>query len=888
MDDEILPAPRVPKDVSVMGIRDLEMDLDTDRLLGLSNAEAGKRLTFYGLNVLSESKPQGFLTVLLREIREPMIMLLVVIAIVYSILGDPRDSVVIVVIVFLVVIIEAYNVNRARRSIQALKELTKPTTMVYRDGKIERERTSSIVPGDLVVLTSGERIPADGRLTETYGLKVDEASLTGESFPVAKDVESIPVSEHIADLTNMVFSGTLVVQGSGRMIVSSTGKFTEIGRISELVEEVKDVETPLGRAMKGLTAVLAVIAIGFSIAVPLVGFIQGSSLNTMILTGLSMAFATVPEELPVLISITLAIGAYSLSKHNAVVKDLKAAETLGSVNVIATDKTGTITENRMSVGHLYADNHVMNGGNKANSDIVGKAVLASGTLMFELREPTSHRDPMEIAIFQYSNEVGMDIGNLRKEYKPIDEYSFDNRIKLSSYLYETKNQQKILFVSGAPEVVLARSVNYTESDNRAFPLDGAKREKIIGVMEDISAMGERIIAIASRDIAEYSDDRNLMEKELTFQGMVSFIDPPRKEIKKAIQECQNAGIRVIMLTGDHPKTARTIADAVGIDGTGNVITGSELSDISDEELTRRIQKTSVFARITSEDKFRIVQLLRKSGNTVAVTGDGVNDSPALQNAEIGIAMGIRGTEVAKEASDMILLDDDFSTIVEAVHQGREILYTLRKSVKYEISIKIALVMILMIPLLLVIPFPFSPIQIIVMELLMDVAALGGFLYEREEAGLMQQPPRESGMSFLNRSMTISILLSSTGILLAVTGIYLYILYSTGFLLRAQTAAFSTWILSQVFLAHNLRTEKEPVFHKGILSNRVILLWGIFIVAALVLITVFPSLQILLHTSYLTYNDWILIIILSIASSFWMEGVKTMRYIRKRHRSRTNS
>lgn len=879
---------KTPVEISRKKPEELEGIFGTSMQTGLKPGEVRKRLAEYGPNALSEPKRQGFLNVLVRELREPMILLLVVIAVVYSILGDPRDSVAIVVIVLLVVVIETYNVNRARRSIQSLRELTKPTALVYRESRIGKEKTQNIVPGDIVILSAGERVPADGRLIESYGLKIDESSLTGESFPVAKEADTIPESIQMADLFNMAFSGTLVIQGSGRLLVTNTGRRTEIGRISELVEEAEETETPLELSLKKLTAVLASIAVGFSVILPLVGFLQGNNLNEMILTGLSMAFATVPEELPVLISITLAIGAYSLSKHKAVVKDLRAAETLGSVNVIATDKTGTITENRMSLGHLYSDGIISEPGDSSKTDLVMSAVLATGTLMLEAKESSTFRDPMEVAVFQHSVEAGTDIEGLRDMYRPVDEFSFDNRIKLSSFLYEREDGKLELFVSGAPEVVIGRSYDYIDSSDEPIPMDPEHRENLLDVVDEISSMGERTIAVASRIVPERSEDRGLLERDLTFRGMVSFIDPPRKEVKKAILQCQEAGIRVIMLTGDHPRTARVIADQVGINQTGNVVTGSEISGMDDSELKTRIMESSVFARITSEDKFRIVELLQEMGETVAVTGDGVNDSPALQNAEIGIAMGIRGTEVAREASDMILLDDDFSTIVEAVHQGREILYTLRKSVKYEISIKLALVMILLVPLFLVIPFPFSPIQIIVMELLMDVAALGGFLSEREEAGIMLEPPREKGKSFLNRSMMSSILLASATLAIAVTGVYFYVLFTTDFLIKAQTAAFSTWIISQVFLAHNLRTEKEPVFHKGILSNRVILIWGIVVVLALVFITLFPDLQVMLHTSYLSYSDWILIVLASIASSFWMEAVKTVRYlIRGRPERRRN-
>ena len=872
-------------EASSQDIGEIVRILDSDMHGGLSHNEAGKRLLQYGENIISETRKTGILQVLLNELKEPMIFLLIVIAVLYSIFGNAADSLVIVVIVFLVVLIETINVNRARKSIEALKDMTTPTTFVIRDKVLSREKSVSLVPGDLVQLTAGERIPADGRLCQSFNLKIDESSLTGESFPVVKDSDSVPAGNILAELGNMVFSGTLVVQGTGRMLVTATGRNTELGKISGLVEEAEEIETPLDRTISQLTKVLAGLALAFSVIFPIIGYFQGQNFNDMLLTGLSMAFATVPEELPVLISITLAIGAFSLAKHKAVVKDLKAAETLGSVSVIATDKTGTITENKMAVSHLYYHGITSLQSDFSNQEFLKEMILSTGTIGINPDEPSSFRDPMEISILTYSLLKGTDLESLRASHKLKEEFSFDNRIKLSSFLYAESDGVFSLYVSGAPEVVLARSVNYLAEAGEVLELTSNQIEKIGETVEEISAKGERVIAIAVRNVKQLSEDRNSLEKELTFLGLVSFIDPERKEVSEAIRQCQNAGIKVIMLTGDHPKTAKTIATRVGITNSGRVISGQDLVKMDDTELSEALKEHSIFARITSEDKYRIVKILQQNGEVVAVTGDGVNDSPALQTAEIGIAMGIRGTDVAREASDMILMDDNFATIVEAVHEGREILYTLRKSLIYEISVKLALVMVLSVPLFLFIAFPFSPIQIIIMELLMDVGAMGGFLYEREEEGLMQLSSGRKSRNFIGRELMIFILAASVAIAIAVVGVYLYIYYTSGFLLRAQTAAFSVWMLSQIFLAHNLRTEKEPILVKGILSNKILVLWAVFTGLALFIITVFPDLQILLHTIYLTNTDWAIIVLASIASTFWMEAIKIWRYYSGRRRAK---
>lgn len=864
-----------PVAVSHLELHEFVSSLHTDPESGLTQAEADKRLKQFGQNRLTEAKKKGFLDVLLEEIREPMIIILVVVAVIYSFIGNPADSLTIVVIVLLVVIIEVFNINRARKSMEALKALTSLSSVVYRGRKLTEIKSRYIVPGDVLILSAGDRIPADGRLIDSYNTKVDESSLTGESFPVSKFYDRIPEGSQIVDLFNMVFSGTLMVQGTAKMIVTGTGRNTEIGRISQLVEEAEEPETPLEESMNKLAFILAFVAIFFSVSIPLIGYFEGQPLDLMIITALSMAFATVPEELPIVISVTLAVGAYALSRKNAIVRSLRAAETLGNVTVIATDKTGTITENRMNVGHTYFNGEMKESSSVPPTEFMDIGVLCTGTLLSDIRVSSKYKDPMEVAVLEYANRIGADIGHLRSRFEVIEEFGFDNRIKMSSYIYR-EDRENAIYVSGAPEVVVENSTRIYEN-NVAREITNADRERILESVEYLTEMGERIIAVSFREGIDPEGTRESLERDLTFAGLISFVDPPRPEIKSAIRRCQNAGIRVIMLTGDHPRTARSIANSVGINHTGRVITGTQLQDMDDDLLSEELGKVSVFARITSEDKLRIVKLLEGLDQIVAVTGDGVNDSPALQTAQIGISMGIRGTDVAKEASDMVLMDDNFSTIVDAVREGRKIFHTLRKGVRYYITVKMSLVSIFVIPLLLSIPFPFSPIQIIVIELFMDVAALGGFVSERGESGIMDQPPHGTGSKFLDRSMKTGIIFGSAGLVVAVTFIYLYSYFVTGNVIEAQTAAFATWVLSHVFLAQNLRTEREPVLRKGFFSNRIIVLWGVGVVMALAVITIFPELQVLLSTASLTVPDWLMIIAASVLSSFWMEIVKLVKY-----------
>lgn len=861
--------------------------LSTNFHRGLTSDEAEKRLSSFGENKIEEYRKKGIFSTLLGQLKEPMILLLVIVAVLYTIFGNVADSFVIVIIVFLVVAIETFNVSRAQKSINALKDMTTPTAHVLRDGIIIKVKSAYLVPGDIVQIISGERVPADGRLLESYNLKIDESTLTGESLPVLKDSDALLVGENLADMTNMAFSGTLVVQGSSSMVITSTGKKTEIGKISRLVEEAEEIETPLEKSVNFLTKILASLAVIFSIVFPIIGYFEGQTINDMLLTGLSMAFATVPEELPVLISITLAIGAFTLARHNAVVKNLKAAETLGSVTVIATDKTGTLTENKMAVSTLYGHGEELTKGTESERKFLEQAVLATGTLGINAGDSTSFKDPMEISVLEYAENNGVRLNETRKTYTLAEEFSFDNTKKLSSYLYAKNDRTFALFVSGAPEVVLERSQNIF-SGKTSISLTSRMRKEVEEEVGKISSYGERVIGLATGVYQEFSDNRDSLESGLTFIGLISFADPPREGVSEAILQCQTAGINVIMVTGDHPNTAKAIADKVGIANSGEVIDGRQMNRMDDEKLAATLTKHSIFARITSEDKFRIVSALQKAGEVVAVTGDGVNDSPALQKAEIGIAMGVRGTEVARESSDMILLDDNFSTIVDAVHEGRKIRYTLRKSLIYEVSIKLALVMILAIPLLLSIPFPFSPIQIIVMEMMMDFGAMGGFLYEREENNFLKLTSEKNERELINRNTLSFVTVSAIAISAAVIGLYLYLYYTSTILIRAQTAAFAVWMITQIFLAHNLRTERQPIFLKGFLSNRILSLWGVLVLIGLLIITAVPELQVLLHTIYLTNWDWVLILLVSFVSTFWIELRKFYWQISGKRGNRTHS
>jgi len=847
---------------------------------GLTEFEATRRIQSYGRNVIPESKKHGILQIFLDQVKEPLIFVLIVIGIVYFLIGTSVEALTVIVIVFTIIVIEVYNVRKAQISIQALHNMVSAKSWVLRDGSLLEKPASLIVPGDVVYLRTGNRVPADGIIINSSGLEIDESPLTGESYPVHKISYKETHGGSSGANIHRVVSGTLVLQGNGKFAVTATGLKTEIGKISESVKSDEEPPTPLEVSLSKTAKLLIIIAVFFSFLIPLIGYVHGNSPDEMILTGLSMAFATVPEEIPILITITLAIGAYSLSKKKAIVKDLTAAQTLGSVTVIASDKTGTITENTMQVSHILDGRELYESSQKPKLNFLKSAVLATGSMELEQRFSEEYRDPMEVSVLKYSIDSGLDTQELNREYKPESRFDFDSNIKRASYIYSTANGC-FAYTSGAPEIILSRCTRVLTGESFEEPKSEHYSEIVREAVNEVAKLGERSIAIAYKGVKDCTVGRDVADSDMIFVGMISFIDPPRKGVKEAVKLCQDAGIRVIMITGDHPATAATIGEMVGIKNGNLILTGDQIMSMSDDGLSQAVEQTSIFARITHDEKLRIVKTLQKKGEIVAVTGDGVNDAPALRAAEIGISMGKRGTEAAKEASDMVLQDDNFHTIAEAVFEGRKMQYTLQKGIRYYIAVKISLILILLVPIILIIPFPFMPIQIIIMEMFMDVGALWGFIYEQEESSILHAVPKKGGADFMDRSMISSILASALGVFFAVTFIYLYIYYGEADVTQAQTAAFATWILSQVILAQNLRTVREPVSQRGFFSNPVILLWGLIIVGSLLVITLYDPLHSIIDTSTIGYGDWGLIILASFLSSSWIEFRKIIITRRKK-------
>jgi P-type Ca2+ transporter type 2C len=847
----------------------------TNPELGLSSEEAASRLATFGENKLVEEHEIRFLAILREEITEPMILLLLTIGVLYGVInqGNLTDSLTIIAIVTILVLAEVWNEYRAKKSITSLRKLTAPTTTVLRDGKPLEVQTLQVVPGDILILKPGERVPADAKLMEAVGLEADESTLTGESFPVAKDAAAAGENEK----NGMVFAGTVVVKGRAKAQVVATGVGTELGKIAGITKAAREPKTPLQTGMKQLSKTLIWIALFFSILIPILSYLRGVQPNPeqAVLYGLSLAFVVIPEELPIIVTMVLGLGAYTLSRKNVLVKRLRAAETLGSTTVIATDKTGTITENKMRLDTLYFDGRTVRkrdfGQNE--KETLKTALLASDSVK-DLTAVTALSNPMSQAILEAVQENGVDLQKLQHTWVLKDELSFDNKRKLASYIYQVGNDF-VMLSSGAPESVLANSVKLLLQGQEA-PLTDELRGKVASAVAETAGAGHRLLAFGYRRITPTQQkEKQALEQNFVLVGVLGFVDPPRKEVREAIRQCQQAGIKVIMITGDHPNTAKAIAAQVGIN-TSKVVTGKELAKMTDAELQAALRSTFVFARTTPEDKLRIVRLLRANGEIVAVTGDGVNDAPALKEAHIGIAMGIRGTDVAKETAGMVLADDNFATITVAVKEGRKIFANLRKGVRYYLACKVALVASFLLPIILGAPLPFAPIQIIVLELFMDLAASATFVAEPQESGAMQKPPLDPKEKFMNRTMLTTMALGALSLFAAVSTTYLYTWYSTGDLALAQTMAFATWMVGHIFLALNLRSEKEPLAKLGLLSNKLMLLWALIVAVTLLFGTNLPFVNTALRITSLSWANWATVLGVSFVATFWMELKKILK------------
>jgi Ca2+-transporting ATPase len=845
---------------------------------------------------------------------------LIIAALVSAFLGEFTEVVVIMAIVVLNAILGFTQEYRAEQAMEALKKMAVPFVRVRREDHVEEISSTELVPGDIVLLEAGNLVPADCRILENASLKVQEAALTGESEPVDKQVEALPGENlPLGDRANLLFMGTTVTYGRGEAVVTATGMQTELGNIADLLQEVEEDQTPLQRRLARLGKTLAWVALGIILVVMATGLYRGDDLETIFLTGISLAVAAIPESLPAVVTITLALGSQRLLKRNALIRKLPAVETLGSVTVICSDKTGTLTENRMTVTILdVAGNsedlstvveqreniiraRLYQGDTPPEYAALSVLVRAGALCNDAILETdddgqfTAIGDPTEGALVLAANQLGFNLADLHAEWPRVAEVPFTSERKRMTTIHEMSTLVKASDApwSGAPFVVFTKGavdslLEITDQvlvEGEFVPLDNTLRQRIENANAEYAGKGQRVLGVTFRiwDESQLPDDLSTLESEQIFVGLTAMMDPPRPEVKDAVLTAKHAGIRPKMITGDHPLTAAQIANDLQIaegncDEDNNCMTGQELAEMSLQELEQRVHGVSVFARVAPEHKLNIVNALQNEGEIVAMTGDGVNDAPALKQADIGVAMGITGTDVSKQAADMILLDDNFTTIVAAVEQGRVIFDNIRKFIKYTLSSNTGELFVMLIGPFLQMPLPLLPLQILWINLVTDGLPGLALAEEKGERNVMDRSPFKPNESVFSRGIGVDIIWIGVlmGIISLGIGYFGWLQDPDG---PWQTMVFTTMVLSQMGNALAIRSTRDFLWQVGIFSNRLMVFAVLSTFALQLMLIYIPFFQKVFKTQPLTLSEFGICLIASVLLYFVIEIYKWFRYKR---------
>ena len=869
---------------------------------GITSSDAKERIKTYGLNKLAKKKEHTILKILIGQFKSFLVGLLVVAMVVSYAIGEHIDAYVIGIIVILNALLGFIQEYRADKAVESLKKLSAPKAHVMRDGRVQEIDAEQLVPGDILVLAEGDRIPADARLIEAMNLEVNESALTGESNPVAKQSEVITEENiTIGDKKNMVFMNTIITRGRGTAIVIETGMSSEIGLIAKSISEQKTPETPLQKKLDVVAKNLGFAALGVSAAVFGIGMLRGGEIIEMFTASVSLAVAAVPEGLPAVVTITLALGLRRMAKSNALIRKLPVVETLGSATVICSDKTGTLTKNEMTVEQIYTSGNLIKvsgqgytpegdfllGLNKIKSSNSKSLTLAlrSGTLCTtaNLYNDDSkgwyiNGDPTEGALIVAAKKAGLEKELLKTEHKFISELPFDSNRKMMSVIYELQNKH-IAYIKGAPEIFLDKASHvYTEKGLKK--LTKTEREKIHKVLESMSNEALRVLAVGYKYLPEKDKyTTKEVENQIVFVGLQAMIDPARPEAKAAIAKCTTAGIKTIMITGDHASTASAIARELGIlEGTGKVVVGKDLENMSDEELEKIVDTVRVFARVSPQHKLRIVYALKKKGHVVAMTGDGVNDAPALKAADIGVAMGINGTDVAKDSADMVLADDNFASIVSAVEEGRGIFDNVKHFIRYLLSSNVGEVMAIFVAMLIGLPLPLIAVQILLMNLLTDGLPALALGVDPPVPGIMNRPPRDPKEGAISKDTWMFSILVGLTMMVGTVGVFWVNL--AGSVEHARTLAFTTLVMFQMFNIFNSRAERSILKDThSIFNNKALLLAILGSISLQVLIVHWSVLQIYFETVGLSAMDWVTAILVG-ASVILVVEVKKLFVVQK--------
>ena len=849
---------------------------------GLSNAQAADRLKKYGPNALVEGKKKSVLQVFLEQFKDLLVVILIVAAIISMLSGQGESTIVIFAVLILNAILGTVQYFKAEKSLESLKAMSSPTAKVLRGGAKVEVPSKEVVPGDIVFLEAGDLVVADGRVIENFSLKVNESSLTGESEGVEKTEEVIP-GEKVAlgDQKNMVFSGSLVTYGRATVVVTDTGMHTEIGKIASLMNQTQQRKTPLQQSLDDFSKKLAVIILAICVVVFGLSLYREMPILDSLMFAVALAVAAIPEALSSIVTIVLAMGTQKMAKENAIIKDLKAVESLGSVSVICSDKTGTLTQNKMCVQKIYADGQLLDGKdlqlpNGPQRLLLKIAILASDATSVD---GADIGDPTEVALVQLGDLFGVEEVAYRQQHPRLGEIAFDSDRKLMSTLHDIDGTPTLL-TKGAIDVMLGRATKIFTSKG-VLPLDEAGKQEILRVNNALSEQGLRVLAFGYRPLDAVRPLTLEDETDMTFVGLISMIDPPREESVQAVADAKRAGIRTVMITGDHKVTATAIARKIGIFTDGDMaLEGVELDAMSDEELDQKLAKIAVYARVSPENKIRIVDAWQRKGRIVSMTGDGVNDAPALKKADIGVAMGITGTEVSKDAASMILEDDNFATIVKAVLNGRNVYENIKNAIQFLLSGNMAAILCVLFASIVGLPMPFAPVHLLFINLLTDSLPAIAIGMEPARKDLLDRKPRDPKEPILNRSLLGKIF--GQGLLIGIaTMAAFYIGYgSTQNAALAMTMAFATLTLARLFHGFNCRGEKS-IFRLGLGSNKYSLMAfaaGIVLLAAVLLL---PFLETLFQVAPLTLANVGMIVLLAILPTVCIQIFKVIRDLVKK-------
>ncbi|HAT4364282.1 TPA: calcium-transporting P-type ATPase, PMR1-type [Clostridium perfringens] len=855
-------------------------DLDVDEKNGLSSTEALRRLEKYGKNKLETKKKKTLFKQFLSQLKDVMIYILIIAAIISAFLGEISDALIILLVIIINAVIGVVQESKAEKALDALKELSTPKALVKRDGSLKEILSEDIVPGDIVIIDAGRYTPGDLRLIDTANLKIEESAFTGESVPSEKDASFLPDKEiPIGDQNNMAFMSTLATYGRGVGVVVGTGMNTEIGKIAKMIEQEENDETPLQKKLSELGKILGFLAVGICILIFIISFFQGRDLLEMFLTSISLAVAAIPEGLPAIVAIVLALGVQRMVKKNAIIKKLPAVETLGSVSIICSDKTGTLTQNKMTVTTVYTNDSYIKESEFNLNDNESKLLVDCMVLCNDATysEKSQTGDPTEIALLESPFKLNILKEKLEKEFKRIDEIPFDSDRKLMTTVNLVDDKKARVFTKGALDSILS-ICNKISINGKLLDFTKEYKAKVLENSNIMSDKALRVLAFAYKDISKENIVLDSLEKDLVFIGMVGMIDPPRLEVKDSIKLCKSAGITPVMITGDHKNTAFAIANELGIaEGISQAITGHEIDKFKEEEFNEKIINYRVFARVSPEHKVKIVKAFKSHGNIVSMTGDGVNDAPSLKAADIGVAMGITGTDVSKGASDMILTDDNFSTIVSAVEEGRKIYLNIKKSIVFLLSCNLGEILTLFTAILLNWNSPLQPIHILWVNLITDSFPALSLGVDKTKEDVMNNPPRNPKESIFVKSDKVQLIIN--GVLIG--GITLFAfklgerLYPDS-LIHAQTMAFVVLSVSQLFLSLSLRSNTKSAFSLGLFSNKYLvysILLGIFLQVIIISISFIAN---IFKVTPLLLYDWIVVILVSLIPFVINEILKLFR------------